>query len=273
LDGVADMTFACRQFYGGGGGVVSPLAITDIGSESNYYATSASFTLTKDGGISSSGTTSTTGPNWFSPLTSGIGSSYWARVTVNSGTSPDSGTVGSAVALSSNRTWTWNRSASGSSVANITVDIASDAGMVSIVATVTFVVTVTVNNAGHLAQWFTIGDSEVGSTAQAGMTFVGDGTLTSEGNTTNIPSDWYGPDHPAGVGIGYWIKCHNISAPALIVGSYETWRQIGAGGGIQWRWERSTVGTSSGNVEFSMSIDGSSSSTESGVLTVTVTKS
>ena len=161
-------------------------------------------------------------------------------------------------------------------MANVTLSIASDAAMASVVATKTFGVTATVINGVSFFP-IAIGDVETGIDASASFTFVGDGTNTLEGNGTSqsTDTDWYGPDHPAGIGAGYWVRCNNVSGgPALSVGSYATWLGIGAGGGRQFQWQRTTVGTSTGTVSFDFSTDTSGSPLvySSSNVTVTVTK-
>lgn len=101
---------------------------------------SASLSFNTDGSITSTGTTTGSGPNlghskWFIPLSAGIGSSYWIRATLSSGNAWTSGTMGSWIQLSSIRTWTTN-AAGGSVKSNVTLfEIASDAGGSNIVAT------------------------------------------------------------------------------------------------------------------------------------------
>jgi hypothetical protein len=78
--------------------------------------------------------------DWYAPNTPGIGSSYWARLDINSGTAPDGGGPATGVwhALSSALTWDWTRSVNGTTLANVTLRIASDSGGVTVVATATY---------------------------------------------------------------------------------------------------------------------------------------
>lgn len=74
--------------------------------------------------------------NWYLPTTANIGVNYWMRVTKTLG---DNNTSGSALAswirLDSPPSWTWQVSPGpGSLSATITVEIATDAGGVNIVA-------------------------------------------------------------------------------------------------------------------------------------------
>jgi hypothetical protein len=91
---------------------------------------------------------------WYVPLTTTIGDSYWVRMTLNSGTDPgkdnpyssvdDFGTSGTWYALSDTNahTWRWVQSTVGTTTANVTFDIASDSGGSNIVASKTINVSV-----------------------------------------------------------------------------------------------------------------------------------
>lgn len=61
--------------------------------------------------------------------------SYWVRATVYAGTTPTSGTIGSWLALTSTRTWSWLRSAVGTTSGTLKIEIATDSGGSTIVAT------------------------------------------------------------------------------------------------------------------------------------------
>jgi hypothetical protein len=98
--------------------------------------------LNSNGTITTTGNTSSAGSNWYTPTTGGIGSSYWAMLTVNSGTAPTSGTAGSVLFLNGGETWTWTRSTNGTTTANCTLTIYSDAGGVTAVASDSFSVSV-----------------------------------------------------------------------------------------------------------------------------------
>jgi len=61
---------------------------------------------------------------WTTPTEATIGDGYEVRVTHNSGTAPTSGTLGSWLALTSNRTWELTNSVAGTTLSsNITVEI------------------------------------------------------------------------------------------------------------------------------------------------------
>jgi hypothetical protein len=134
-----------QALFGSGsfaGGVVA-IAVTAI-SDATIAPASASSTLTlgSSGTITYAGSGSGGGANWFTPTTASIGSSYWAKLTVNTGTAPNSGTVGSVVSLSAGQAWTWSRSTNGTTNATCTLQIFSDAGGTSLVATDNFSVVV-----------------------------------------------------------------------------------------------------------------------------------
>ncbi len=96
----------------------------------------AGITLNSDGSVSYNGS----GPGgvaWFTPTSTGIGSSYWVRATLNSG-SLSAGTTGSVLSLSAGQSWSRNRTTIGSSAANITLEIFADAGGTQLMASATF---------------------------------------------------------------------------------------------------------------------------------------
>lgn len=79
------------------------------------------------------------GITWYSPPVIGIGSSYWCRLTVNSGAvNGSSASTGVVLALTSLRTWECVRSTAGIQGANVTLQIFSDAGGSTVVASATF---------------------------------------------------------------------------------------------------------------------------------------
>lgn len=70
---------------------------------------------------------------WVSPKSPAT--TYYIRATNYSGSNPDSGTLGSWDALTTTREWKWVRSAYGLTSGTLKVEIATDAGGASIVAT------------------------------------------------------------------------------------------------------------------------------------------
>ena len=89
---------------------------------------SAIFTLQSDGSVVGSiGSTefettlsnSLSGDTWYSPITTGIGSSYWAQATIVYGPTPNGTPVGSWESLASDLTW--SITLSGTNVSSSTV--------------------------------------------------------------------------------------------------------------------------------------------------------
>lgn len=70
---------------------------------------------------------------WFQPTGGSPGSSYWVRFTQVSGTAPDSGTLNTWLALSSNRSIGYSTT-NGVKIGTFTIEIASDSGGTNIVA-------------------------------------------------------------------------------------------------------------------------------------------
>lgn len=128
-----------------GGGAVS-LVGAAVGDDILQPATaSCSFTFGTDGAGTFTGNLSPASTPWFTPLTAGIGSSYWVKVTLNTGTAPGGDVTGSWLALSSARSWSLTRAINGTVSNNLTVQIASDAAGANVVATATFTMTATRN--------------------------------------------------------------------------------------------------------------------------------
>lgn len=112
----------------------SPVSVPDLSTSDSQVASPAiaSFTLNTNGSCANS--PSTAPGNWYSPTTTSIGNNYWARVTVTSGLL-SSGTVNSWLQLNTSRTWTLqNDGFDGTLSATIKLEIASDSGGSTIVA-------------------------------------------------------------------------------------------------------------------------------------------
>lgn len=73
-------------------------------------------------------------PNWFTPTTTGIGNSYWIRVTRTSGNAFTIGTESTWLALSSNQTFGWSSTTLARTWGG-NVEFAADSGGVNIVGT------------------------------------------------------------------------------------------------------------------------------------------
>ena len=79
--------------------------------------------------------------DWYTPNTPGIGSSYWARLDVNSGAAPDGTSPSTGVWHSlggADLNWEWTRTTNGITSANVTLRIASDSGGSTVVANNTY---------------------------------------------------------------------------------------------------------------------------------------
>jgi hypothetical protein len=118
-------------------------AITAIGdTEISPTNASASLAFNSDGTVTTTGNSSAALSNWHTPTTTGIGSSYWVQLTINSGSAPSSGSAGAVIPLSAGQTWTWNRTTNGTTTANCTITVYSDSGGVTAVGSDTFNVSV-----------------------------------------------------------------------------------------------------------------------------------
>ena len=70
---------------------------------------------------------------WFDP-NGAPDATYYIRATNYTGDNPTSGTLGSVLALTSSRTWSWNRTTLGSYSGTLFVEIFSDAGGTNLLA-------------------------------------------------------------------------------------------------------------------------------------------
>jgi hypothetical protein len=136
-------------------GVVDPLPIGQIGDDVlSPTNPSASLNVDNQGLISVTGNDSilTDPSRWFNPATSDIGRSYYFKLTVLSGSGPNTG-PGVGVWLTppmfnnyygwlAGYTWTWSRTINGTTTAQCRLDVATSANDADIVASATFNVTV-----------------------------------------------------------------------------------------------------------------------------------
>lgn len=83
----------------------------------------ASFTVRRDGRITGSGSLAPADDNWFEPTTTGVGDDYEVRVTQLSGNAPSGPTLGTWVALTSDRTWTNTQTTVGSFISDYLVEV------------------------------------------------------------------------------------------------------------------------------------------------------
>lgn len=70
--------------------------------------------------------------------------SYWIRATLNAGNAPDSGTLGTWLALTISRSWRWTITGTGTTSGSVKIEIATDSGGSTIVATGYYGATATV---------------------------------------------------------------------------------------------------------------------------------
>lgn len=122
-------------------GVQDPLAPMSVRDVKPFVNASAAIIFASGGSITYVGNQSA-GPNaWYLPFTAGIGSSYWIKFTLVSGSAWDSGLASGAIsALSSSRSLTWSASAGTSKTAVVAVQVYSDAGGTALVASGTITV-------------------------------------------------------------------------------------------------------------------------------------
>ena len=119
--------------------VPDPAPVASIGlnafGEGEGVPAVASVTFKSDGTTErfESGVSVGPGPNWYSPTTTGIGSSYWIRPVVLSGVTPTGLTANAWTALSSNRSLSISRSTVGGSTSDNAVDIAPDSAGAAVV--------------------------------------------------------------------------------------------------------------------------------------------
>lgn len=129
-----------QMLLAGGAGVVAPFTAWNVsGDNSPGNLATATFGLLADGTVSGLGAindnTSPGSSNWYSPTSTGVGSSYWVRYTATSGT------------LSSNDASTWTQlnatrsvtksASSGSASCTFTIEIAADSGGATVLLTST----------------------------------------------------------------------------------------------------------------------------------------
>lgn len=123
LEGWVNVSGVWKKFYDR----VVVACTPDSFSQVAFSPSSAtvSFTFQRDGDLVVSGIPNPLidADDWITPRSATVGDDYEIRVTLDSGVSLDSGTVGSWLALSSNRTWTQTRVSTGNDVSNITIEI------------------------------------------------------------------------------------------------------------------------------------------------------
>lgn len=100
-----------------------------------------SINLQAQGNIVYVGNASSGAASWYSPATPGIGSSYWSKLTLNSGTAPTAGPAPGTVismAVNGNALWSWQSTAGQIKTANCTISVYSDAAGTVLISSATF---------------------------------------------------------------------------------------------------------------------------------------
>jgi len=228
---------------------IDPFPLTIVGDTMDVNASisdAAGFTLSSNGHLTTytlGNETHTTASVWVTPAVTGVGSAFWARVTLVSGTAPTVGTTGSWIALSSSRTWSWllpNPTVVNSLAAVINVEISTDAGGSTIVAS-RFGITVSVRQiAAGTSAAQTIADGliqDIGLSATglfAGGTitfsaggaiaFRGASSLGNVGTTATSPRAWR---YPAKWDTNLYCRLTWISGAPLSGGSDVGWNNQG----------------------------------------------
>lgn len=138
--GAAGMSFLARPAHNGWVGYVNmpDESVSDVAVYPN--TASAMLNLLSNGEYTKNGSTG----NWFFPTLEGIGSIYWVRATVVSG-SVSIGTTDTWLQLSTNPIWTRTQTTVGTSSVTLTLEFAADAGGTNIVDTATAVLTAEVD--------------------------------------------------------------------------------------------------------------------------------
>jgi hypothetical protein len=141
--GGSGTTWSMNSLYGKSARSFSLASLLEIFGEANPGGTAyAEYSFGTDGSIvgASSQSGSFAVGNWTTPITAGIGSSYWIRATQTSSSGPSTeygASRGVWLQLNSQRTFGVSKTANGLSARVYTFQIASDSGGSNIVATAT----------------------------------------------------------------------------------------------------------------------------------------
>ena len=113
------------QVVAGGESNASVVAWTASLSDTKTAANaSASITLNADGTVTVLGSNSRTSGAWYRPTGGTPGTSYWMKLTQNSGTPPSTGpAAGGMTPMSGSTGWSWTQTVLGLRSANVTVDV------------------------------------------------------------------------------------------------------------------------------------------------------
>lgn len=135
LAGIATGQISFADLYGkSAAGTVSFAGIILSDTQASPSNPSASLQFGTNGSVSKTGSDSQGPSAWYSPLTTGIGSSYWVRFTLVSGTAPTTNPgTGVWLQLSAARLWAWSRTTIGSTTAVGKWELATDSAGTNIV--------------------------------------------------------------------------------------------------------------------------------------------
>lgn len=133
------MPASVRLLLGGGGAsVVNNFNGADSSSFSPTKGPStATITFANDGSVNKTvipfdGGSTVFPTDWYLAHTGSIGSSYWIRATLSSGTSPTTGSIGTWLSLSSGYAWSLHANTGSIKTCTLFIEIASDSGGVNI---------------------------------------------------------------------------------------------------------------------------------------------
>lgn len=131
------MSFACRPNSGGS-------SASSVYNGASAYWRSAGAGASVDVNINTDGTITETGTfvdastgfptRYYFPTTVGIGSSFWVRATLQSGSAWGTGNMGAWTQITSNQNWHMNVSHSGDKANTTLFEFATDSGGLNIVA-------------------------------------------------------------------------------------------------------------------------------------------
>lgn len=119
-----------------GGAVVDIPNVSAGDSQADPGPATASFEFERDGDVFTQGLLGSQQlADWVANAHATIGDGYWIRVTLTAGDALDTGTAGSWLQLSSDRTFGYSQSGLGSKSGTFTIEIATDSGGSNIVDT------------------------------------------------------------------------------------------------------------------------------------------
>ena len=133
------MTGCQQSLLGGGQRIASPTIVLSQTGAAAPAAVNVAFQ--SDGTITVGGNGSSAVPaSWYVPTTVGIGASFWVRLTMNSGSNPDSG-VNTIFTVP--HQFTWTQSVSGTKTGSAMASFYSDAAATLPAGAISFNVTAT----------------------------------------------------------------------------------------------------------------------------------